>query len=275
MNAKELNLVNKKIIEIASYLKNNNLTPLENLKVKNLLTKIIDKFLINDLSIAKTLINNEFKSNGKEVDIHVESKTDISISEVHSFLYFLKTSLSFLLEKRPEFFNFYIYSEIKNILFFYIEETKRIALYDDYKIHFSQKQNGYHLQNSMYKYLYSIFDKLIYINVHLINKFDLRKIESLNYKFTQDFVQISNLLFKDKECERRTSLLLQNYQKSPIFHFVRKLRNSLEHSFNNPELKTSNSLSIETIFILIMRIILEIDLSFKRDHEIYNLLIKK
>lgn len=278
MKSQEINDVILKIKTMTNYLQFNKITGSEINQFSQILTKLIDQYLLEKNEIINLLFEYENKVHQRDLKMYisVNKAIEFDIRLVNQLLSAFKNNLALLLENDQSFFDLYIYSEIKNVLKYYLHQTISTNNNDNFDQLYMMQEKKYHSQVAIYKYLFSMFDKFLYINLFVTNKFALNQLEENdNYHFLQDFVCISQPLFINQSSAQQMEQLCQKLQKSSAFHFVRKLRNNLEHNFANPEIKTNLTLATQLLFILIMRVILEINFDFKNDQEIYHLLAKK
>ncbi|WP_026389685.1 hypothetical protein [[Acholeplasma] multilocale] len=272
MNGQKLSMYIKQLKQIITILKTGEQDEEKLKDLIQVLIKIIDETVLEDSIITYWLEKNQQKSNRVlEMKIRNFDKTILDMSLVHNFLYLLKTTGAILLTKYKAF-DFYIYTEVNTMLNFYIKSSIDSGMYDVTDTKFNINDIEYHLQNQMFKYIYSFFDKITYINHFIIKKYELESLkEAREYKFINDFVKISSPLFKTRAAMVRMQKYVEKLYKSQSFHYVRKLRNNLEHSFTNPERDYSVSLEIELLFILIFRTILQLKSDFKTDNEMFRI----
>ncbi|PPE05282.1 hypothetical protein [Williamsoniiplasma lucivorax] len=273
-----MNKETPKLIEqleiIVHYLKTKKYQEVEILRIKKALSSIVDFLIINSNDFV-FLLDQEDKRNGLNLNFNVNAKNKnlMSFHEVTKILYYLKTIFAMLLSYLPDFFNYYIYSEVKYMLMFYVKETL-----DDPKIEAVNKRHKisdtyYHKQSALFKYIYSIYDKLLYVNLHVTQKFELNNLtEQKHYQFSADFLKSSLPLIKDGIMARKMEVFLKALDRSSAFHYIRILRNNVEHNFINPELRFNYALQTQLLFIMLMKIVIEIEFHFKRDSDIYELL---
>ncbi|WP_027063131.1 hypothetical protein [Mesoplasma seiffertii] len=276
MDKEQLKINIEKLKKVATYLKQTDKIDDKITEIVQVMIKIIDQSLIYDNSLVFTM-NSELKKTSRVLDLDISRVRDetLSINQVHETLFLIKTIIALLLTKF-NIFNFYIYSEVKASLFFYINLSLKEKLYDSRNTFFGINEPEYHLQNQIFKTIYSTFDKLTYINHYLVQRYDLEKVnDDVNYRFINDFVKLSIPLFKNKAAELRFIDYIRKLYKSSAFHYIRKLRNNLEHSFTNPGSQYNIAIEIELVFILVARTLFEIISDFKTDDKIYSLINKK
>lgn len=211
--------------------------------------------------------------NNRILDIDIKpTKKVVSTKDTHEFLYLLKTLLS-LMTIKNYFFNFYIYSKIKMIVNYYINKSSKSKYYDSVNERFVINELEFHDQILMYKYLYFIFDKLMFINVFIVDKYNLKSInKKKNYIFTKDFDTVSMPLFKSTVKKIEFADYLKVLNRSVSFYYIRKLRNNLEHSFTDPKSKYNISLETELLFILVARTLIQMHRDLKKDQELLKLI---
>ncbi|WP_031543027.1 hypothetical protein [Mesoplasma photuris] len=264
-------LINQ-IIKIFKIVKNENNDEETIFKIVEHLKNIIDDKILVDKSIIYNL-NNRLKESNKNIEFNIDRNFKVYTNEqVDSFLNTLKALMTILLVKE-NINNLYIYSEIKSILNFYINQSSKEKLYDAVDSKFSMNNIEYHKQNQMFKGLFAIFDKFTFINHFIVEKFNLIKVkEESAYRFTDDFGKLSKPFLFNKSAEARMEDFLLNFKKSSAFHYVRKLRNNMEHSFTNPDFEINYSNEIKLVYILICRVILEIFTDFQSDDQIKKII---
>ncbi|AUF83678.1 hypothetical protein CXP39_02615 [Mesoplasma syrphidae] len=276
MDKEQLKINIQKLKKVATYLKQADKIDDKIAEIVQVMIKIIDQTIIYDNSLI-FVMNAHLKKTSRvlELDINRVKDETFGIKQIHETLFLIKTIIAILLTKF-NIFDFYIYSEIKASLFFYINLSLKEKFYDSRNVFFTINEPEYHLQNQIFKTLYSTFDKLTYINHYLVQRYDLKKInDDVNYRFINDFVKLSIPLFKNKAAELRFIDYIRKLYKSSAFHYIRKLRNNLEHSFTNPESQYNIAMEIELVFILAARTLFEIISDFKTDDKIYSLINKK
>ncbi|AVP49279.1 hypothetical protein [Williamsoniiplasma luminosum] len=261
---------------VITYLKTKKYEEIEILKIKKILVSAID-FLIIENNDFVYLLDQEDKRNGLDLNFFVNAinKKLMPFEDVVKILYYLKTIFAMFVTYVHEYFNYYIYSEIKYMMMYYIKET-----IDDPKIEAINKKHKssdtyFHKQIALFKYIYSVYDKFLYINLQVGKKMELNNDdEDKYYRFSADFLNSSRPLIKDGIMLRKFEVFLKSLYRSSSFHYIRILRNNLEHNFINPETKFNYGLQTQLLFVMLMRIVLEIEFDFKRDSEIYDLLSK-
>ncbi|AVN60550.1 hypothetical protein CG007_02970 [Mesoplasma entomophilum] len=272
MNELKLNEHCEKIKQLIKIVKNKRIKQSEADDILFFIGNMIDEVILKDSTISHRLNINLVKNNRiLEIDIK-PNKIIPSTKDTHEFLYLLKTLLS-LMTIKNYFFNFYIYSEIKMIVNYYINKSTKSKCYDSVNERFAFNELEFHDQLVMYKYLYSIFDKLMFINVFLVNKYNLKTIDiKSNYIFTKDFDSVSMPLFKTTVRKLAFAEYLKTLNKSVSFHYIRKLRNNLEHSFTDPKSKYNIALETELLFILVSRTLIQMHRDLKNDGELIKLI---
>ncbi|ATZ21795.1 hypothetical protein [Mesoplasma tabanidae] len=272
MNELKLNQYSEKIKQLIKIVKNKRIKQSEADDILFFIANMIDDIILKDSTISHRLNINLIKNN-RILDIDIKpNKKVVSTKETHEFLYLLKTLLS-LMTIKNYFFDFYIYSEIKMIVNYYINKSSKNKCYDSVNERFGINELEFHDQLVMYKYLYSIFDKLMFINVFFVDKYNLKEVNVKNsFIFTKDFDSVSMPLFKTTVRKLAFAEYLKTLNKSVSFHYIRKLRNNLEHSFTDPKSKYNIALEIELLFILVTRTLIQIHRDLKKDDELLKLI---
>ncbi|AGY41666.1 hypothetical protein mflW37_5990 [Mesoplasma florum W37] len=270
----ELKLVDysEKIKQLIKIVKNKRIKQSEADDILFFIANMIDEVILKDSTISHRLNINLIKNN-RILDIDIKpSKKVVSTKDTHEFLYLLKTLLS-LMTIKNYFFDFYIYSEIKMIVNYYINKSSKSKSYDSVNERFAINELEFHDQLVMYKYLYSIFDKLMFINVFFVDKYNLKSIDvKSNFIFTKDFDSVSMPLFKTTVRKLAFADYLKILNKSVSFHYIRKLRNNLEHSFTDPKSKYNIALETELLFVLVARTLIQMHRDLKNDDELLKLI---
>lgn len=272
MNDLRLPEYSQKIKQLIKIIKNKKIKQSEADDILFFVANMIDDLILRDSTISYRLNMNLVKNN-RVLDIDIKpTKKILSTKDTHEFLYLLKTLLS-LMSIKNYFFNFYIYSEIKMIVNYYINKSSKNKYYDSVNERFAINELEFHDQILMFKYLYSIFHKLIFINVFIVDKYNLKTIDKKdNYIFTKDFDAVSMPLFKTTVKKLEFADYLKVLNRSVSFHYIRKLRNNLEHSFTDPKSKYNISLETELLFILVARTLIQMHRDLKNDQELLKLI---
>ncbi|AVN64613.1 MULTISPECIES: hypothetical protein [Mesoplasma] len=272
MNELKLIDYSEKIKQLIKIVKNKRIKQSEADDILFFIANMIDEVILKDSTISHRLNTNLVKNN-RILDIDIKpSKKVVSTKDTHEFLYLLKTLLS-LMTIKNYFFDFYIYSEIKMIVNYYINKSSKSKSYDSVNERFAINELEFHDQLVMYKYLYSIFDKLMFINVFFVDKYNLKSIDvKSNFIFTKDFDSVSMPLFKTTVRKLAFADYLKILNKSVSFHYIRKLRNNLEHSFTDPKSKYNIALETELLFILVARTLIQMHRDLKNDDELLKLI---
>ncbi|AAT75909.1 unknown protein [Mesoplasma florum L1] len=272
MNELKLIDYSEKIKQLIKIVKNKRIKQSEADDILFFIANMIDEVILKDSTISHRLNINLIKNN-RILDIDIKpSKKVVSTKDTHEFLYLLKTLLS-LMTIKNYFFDFYIYSEIKMIVNYYINKSSKSKSYDSVNERFAINELEFHDQLVMYKYLYSIFDKLMFINVFFVDKYNLKSIDvKSNFIFTKDFDSVSMPLFKTTVRKLAFADYLKILNKSVSFHYIRKLRNNLEHSFTDPKSKYNIALETELLFVLVARTLIQMHRDLKNDDELLKLI---
>ncbi|ATZ18244.1 hypothetical protein [Mesoplasma melaleucae] len=272
MNDLRLPEYSQKIKQLIKIIKNKKIKQTEAEDILFFVANMIDDLILRDSTISYRLNMNLVKNN-RVLDIDIKpTKKIVSTKDTHEFLYLLKTLLS-LMSIKNYFFNLYIYSEIKMIVNYYINKSSKNKYYDSVNERFAINELEFHDQILMFKYLYSIFDKLMFINVFIVDKYNLKSIDKKdNYIFTKDFDTVSMQLFKTTVKKLEFADYLKVLNRSVSFHYIRKLRNNLEHWFTDPKSKYNISLETELLFVLVARTLIQMHRDLKNDQELLKLI---
>lgn len=271
MKEKLLNDIDK-IKKVIKLIKSKQLSATELNNVLVFASQMVDDFLFKSNNLVNRL-NKNLQKNNRVIDIEIKADLELlPTKETHEFLYLLKTMFAIMLSKKM-FFNFYIFSEIQMILNYYTAASIKDKSYDSLNKRFKINEIEYHNQVIMYKYIYSIFDKLTYISAFIVDKYKMKKIDlNTSMIFTKDFDSTAQPLFKSSLKKENTKIYLKMLNQSSSFHFARKLRNNLEHSFTDPSSEYNIALETELLFVLVMRTLIQINNDFKTDEDLFKLI---
>ncbi|AXK51442.1 hypothetical protein [Spiroplasma alleghenense] len=254
----------------------NSMTSVEFKQVINNITNFIDQeiFINDDLVFQLTEIS---KNSGRDLDINFKSSFVIEkdLELIFNNLNYCKELLERCLFQKTIFFNFMIFTEVKSMVRYYLEKSYRYNSLMDYKKLFKINSVQFHEQNEMFKYLFSIFDKLVYIINHLNQKYFKNTTSDnrdLTLKFFINFAGDARSFTKSAEHHEKLVKGLNAIRYSNAWHYVRKLRNNLEHDFADPSSQYNISFSILLLFIIIGRCMLLINDTFMDDREINEIL---
>ncbi|WP_338971738.1 hypothetical protein [Spiroplasma endosymbiont of Panorpa germanica] len=260
---------------------NDNLTryPMKSAEFKSTISKItnfVDQEVFSNDELVFQLAQISQKS-GRDLDINFKNEFDVEndLDLIFDNLNYCKEILERCLFQKTVFFNFMIFTEVKSMVRYYLEKSYRYESLRDYKKLFKINSVQFHEQNEMFKYLFSIFDKLAYI----INHLNLKYFKNTNFdnkelslKFFINFANDASNFTKTAQDQETLVKGLNTIRFSNAWHYVRKLRNNLEHDFADPSSQYNINLSIILLFIIIGRCMLLINDTFKDDAEINNIL---
>ncbi|AGR40943.1 hypothetical protein [Spiroplasma taiwanense] len=233
---------------------------------------IDDTFFRNDVIIER-LVEYAQKS-ARYLDITFKEKSDIklTVENIHDYMLHTKRAVEKALFIEDEAFNFSIFVEIRSIVRYFLEKTYEFESLRNYEILYGINTMEFHQQNESFKYLYTVFDKFTYISKHLNEKY-VKKNEKLSYqdvqlKFFTHFLKDISFLSKSTSDFQKLSDIIELITYSKAWHYIRRLRNSIEHDFVDPTYKYNISLSLELLFIIIGRIMLGLTKYLKSENEI-------
>ncbi|ARU92054.1 hypothetical protein SCLARK_001550 [Spiroplasma clarkii] len=205
-----------------------------------------------------------------DMKFFVKTDVDLSVNQLNDYMLNCKRALEKALYGDWTTFKFYIFAEVKSIVRYYLEKTYEYEALMDFETLYGIKTIEFHQQNETFKYLYSVFDKFTYIARYLNDRYVKNQKNDLNeltLKFYNDFVNYINFLTKDEEANNVLKSTLDKITSSKAWHFIRRLRNNLEHDFSNPSRKYNISFSLQLLFIIIGRIMLVLRKTLKTDLE--------
>ncbi|WP_338970493.1 hypothetical protein [Spiroplasma endosymbiont of Labia minor] len=249
----------------------NNFNSIDLIELKNASRDIID-FLILD---NDDIIYYVFKNIKYDISIRIEpTKLLFSNEEIDNLFHVIKRALEKFLFQYANSFNFYIFTEIKHMVRFFIAKNHNDITFRNSEKLYSMDMLEFHEQNSMFKYLFSIFDKFAYIARHLSKKYNPNYEEKTDVRFSSTFVNDVSFLLKSNEAILNLDTTLNKLFKSNSWHFVRKMRNIIEHNFADPSLKYNIQWIIDILFILVARLMMQIIEDFKENDMIIQQLQK-
>lgn len=230
---------------------------------------IDDNIFKNDILIKK--LAGLSKETGRIFNMRFNSKIELAITDIElaNYLNECKLGMENSLFVSKEVFDMPIFIEIISIAKYYSNSSYELDGLKNHTSLYSVKQPEFHKQNETFKYLYSAFDKLTYIAKHLNSKYlenSNENINELTLKFYSDFHREISFLTKSEQHSNTLREVIEMITQSTAWHFIRKLRNQIEHDFIDPSFQYNISLSIELLFIIIARVLLSLK---------YNLLDKQ
>ncbi|AUM62478.1 hypothetical protein [Spiroplasma monobiae] len=230
-----------------------------------------DTFFKNDAIIQKLVEYSE--NSGRYLDIHFKSpiNVELKVENIHDYLSNTKRAIEKAMFIEEEIFDHVIFVEIKSTFRYFLEKTYEFDSLTDYETLYGINTVEFHQQNESFKYLYTIFDKLTYIAKHLNEKYCKKEVvpyggESI--KFATDFLKDISFLANSAGEYQKLSDIIETITYSKAWHYIRRLRNSIEHDFVDPTFKYNICFSLELLFIIIGRIMLAINKYLKSDKEV-------
>ncbi|QGS51703.1 hypothetical protein [Spiroplasma tabanidicola] len=231
----------------------------------------IDDTFFKQNIIAEKLIKHQELSS-RFIDLQFEeSSLNLSYKNLHDYLSNCKRAIEKALYSDSSIFNFSIFVEIKSIVRYILEKTYEIESLTDYETLYGINTIEFHQQNETFKYLYSVFDKFTYIARHLNERFlkhNKIDVSELSLKFFKDFPNDISFLAQNVASYQVLVTTIETITYSKAWHFVRKLRNILEHDFADPSEKYNITFLIELLFIIIGRIMLVLNKTLMSESDI-------
>ncbi|AOG60195.1 hypothetical protein SHELI_v1c02400 [Spiroplasma helicoides] len=231
---------------------------------------IDDTFFSQDIIVERLV--HYCEESYRFIDITVDKPLkDLTKKNMHDYMSNCKRALEKALYSDPEMFNFSIFVEIKSIVRYFLEKSYKYDSLTNYQSMYGINSIEFHQQNETFKYLYTVFDKFTYIARHLNEKYLKHKkvdVSELSLKFFTDFTKDISFLTKDVAHFQKLCDVIENITYSKAWHYIRKLRNTLEHDFTDPIEKYNITFSIELLFIIIGRIMLALSSTLKNELEI-------
>ncbi|ALD66157.1 hypothetical protein [Spiroplasma cantharicola] len=232
---------------------------------------IDETFFKNDAIIEKLVEYCE--NSARYLDITFKKASGIILSDenVHNYTSNIKRAIEKTIFMEERIFNFSIFVEIKSIFKYFLEKSKEYESLKNFKDSYSVSSIEFHQQNESFKYLYTIFDKLTYIAKHLKDKYykkEPTKYSSDALRFSNDFLPNISFLAKSAQDFQKLSDIIERVTYSKAWHYIRRLRNSIEHDFVDPTYKYNICFSLELLFIIIGRILLALNKYLQSDEQI-------
>ncbi|AEM68766.1 hypothetical protein [Mycoplasma putrefaciens] len=273
MTVKDLNLINLKLKQLIQASKQKDISNQQLVDIANYATNVVDNFLIQNQEIAYYL-NNELQLQKNKLDLEINQQIQLLEKKlVDQFLHLLKTLIAILLARKT-FCNLEIFEIIKANLIFYVRQSLEDSLYDSTETFFNIWDQEFHLQQAIFNYLYDNFNKMTYHMLNLDLKYNLKPLTKFenNYVFKKDFVNLAFVFYKTRGTMNRSDEFFKQLNKSLIFNLIEKLKYYLDHFYLNKENNLNISNTTKSLFIIICRIILQIEFDFKSNQEITKLI---
>ncbi|KNG79393.1 hypothetical protein [Mycoplasma sp. HU2014] len=241
--------------------------------ITNYTINLIDKFLLENNLIAYYL-NKDLKNQHHQLDIAFsEDQNQLDVNKIYQLIYLLKSLLSILLAK-DAFCNLNIFTQIKANLLFYIKQSLENNLYDAKTDYFDIWDKEYHQQIIMFNHLYSNFNKMTFNVLYLNLEYNLKPINKFqnDYNFSKDFVNLSYVFYKTRGTMNRSNEFFELLDRSSIFNLLEKLKFNLDRFYLNKQENLNISIETQSLFIIICRVMLQIEFDFKDNDEINRLI---
>lgn len=220
----------------------------------------IDVTFFDNSAITEKLTQySEQSERNLDMKFWTKSDVDLTVEQVNDYLLNCKRALEKALYGDRSTFKYYIFAEVKSIVRYYLEKTYEYEALVDYETLYGIKTIEFHQQNETFKYLYSVFDKFAYIARYLNDRYVKNQRNDLGeatLKFYTDFLVDIKFLTKNAAVFEEAQQTLDKITNSKAWHFIRRLRNNLEHDFSNPSRKYNITFSLQLLFIIIGRIML-------------------
>ncbi|AHI52644.1 hypothetical protein [Spiroplasma culicicola] len=232
---------------------------------------IDDTFFKQDVIIERLLHYSEQSYRFLDININKNWEVELSTKHVHDYLSNCRRAIEKSLFGPEQIFDLSIFVEIKSIVGYFLEKVQDFDSLRDYETLYSINTVEFHQQNETFKYLYTAFDKFTYIARHLNDKY-FKKVKSdlseENLKFFTDFARDISFLTVDAKAYTLLNDTIETITYSKAWHYIRRLRNNLEHDFADPLCKYNITFSIELLFIIIGRIMLVLNKTLKNEIDI-------
>ncbi|AKX34462.1 hypothetical protein SLITO_v1c08470 [Spiroplasma litorale] len=228
---------------------------------------IDETFFRNEAIIQKLVEYCEKSSRHLDVTFKHENQIDLSVEDIANYIKYSKKVVEYAIFSEESVFNHTIFVEIKNIIKYFLQKSYKLESLRNYETLYKINTPEFHQQNETFKYIYTIFDKLTYIANHLKCKY-LEKVKQspeTSLKFFNDFLKDISFLSKSPEDFKSLTSVIDLITYSRAWHYIRRLRNMLEHDFADPNFGYNISFSINLLFIIIGRITLALDRYLKNE----------
>ncbi|WP_094049464.1 hypothetical protein [Spiroplasma corruscae] len=266
------------VAHICKLIKNKEYKGLSELKAySDIIQNYIDEtFFMNEAIIEKLVKYCENSSRYLDINFKNETNIDLTVEDVSNYIKYSKNALELLIFSEDGVFNHKVFVEIRSIVRYFIKKTYKMESLMNFNTLYGITTDEFHQQNETFKYLYTIFDKLTYIANHLKCKYleKTKQNPDTSLKFFNDFLKDISFLSNSPEDFEKLTNVIDLITYSRAWHFIRRLRNLLEHDFADPNFNYNISLSINLLFIIIGRIVLALDKHLKNDENLSKTLDK-
>ncbi|QHX36476.1 hypothetical protein [Spiroplasma sp. BIUS-1] len=232
---------------------------------------IDDTFFRNDAIIQKLVEYCENSGRYLDIKFRQPSSIELKVENIHDYLSNTKRAIEKAMFIEEDTLNQSIFVEVKSIFRYFLEKTYEFDSLTDYETLYGINTVEFHQQNESFKYLYTIFDKLTYIARHLNDKYCKKELSVYNgepLKFANDFLRDISFLASSAIEYQKLSDVIEQITYSKAWHYIRRLRNSIEHDFVDPSFKYNICFSLELLFIIIGRIMLALNKYLQSEMEI-------
>ncbi|AUB31362.1 hypothetical protein [Spiroplasma floricola] len=261
----------KDIVQINKILTSKQYNSLEEFdEYSNIIQEYVDDTFFKNNAIVEKLVQYCEKSS-RYLDINFKflSGIELKTEDVHNYLSITKKAIEKAIFVEDSIFEQSIFVEIKSIFKYFLEKSYELEALKNYETLYGINSLEFHQQNESFKYLYTIFDKLTYIARHLNDKYCKREnnlTEAL--KFSNDFLKDISFLTNNASDFQKLSDIIDQITYSKAWHYIRRLRNSIEHDFVDPSYRYNICFSLQLLFIIIGRIILALNKYIQSESEV-------
>ncbi|AKU80121.1 hypothetical protein [Spiroplasma turonicum] len=259
----------KDIAQISKVLEKKGYKSISEFKVYlDLIQSYIDETFFNNEAIIEKLVKYcENSSRHLDITFKNELKIDLSVDDIANYIKYSKKALEVSIFTEEGIFNHTIFVEIRSIIKYFLQKTYSLESLINFETLYGINTPEFHQQNETFKYLYTIFDKLTYIANHLKCKYleKTKQSPETTLKFFTDFLKDISFLSKSPEDFEELTSIIDLITYSRAWHYIRRLRNLLEHDFADPNFNYNISFSINLLFIIIGRIVLALDKHLKTE----------